>query len=103
MFMLWTTRSELCARLDDRSDFTLDGLEFRRLGPQFNPVHAMVVGAHITDSCVEEEFGDVGRGRTVGSSDGKVFYHVLAVVAQGTKVVAMAAGGKRKDAVELFD
>jgi hypothetical protein len=103
MFMLWTTRTELCTRLNDRSDFPLDSLEFRRLGPQFNPVHAMVVSADITDSCVEEEFGDVGCGGTVGASDGKVFYHVLAIVAEGTKVVAMSAGGKRKDAVELFD
>lgn len=101
--MLRTTGTELGSRVDDRSDFPLDGLEFGGLGPQFNPVHAMVVSADIPHSGVEEEFGDVGCGGTVCSSSGKVFHDILAVMAEGTKVVAMATGGERKDAVELFD
>jgi hypothetical protein len=101
--MLRTTGTELGSRIDDRSDFTLDGLEFGGLGPQFDPVHATVVSADIPHSGVEEEFCDVGCGGTVCSSSVKVFHDFLAVVAEGTKVVAMSTGGERKDAVELLD
>jgi len=71
--------------------------------PDFDPVDATVVGADITDPGVEEEFCDVGCGRTVGTAGGEVFDDVFAVTTESAKVVAVATGGESEYAVELFD
>ena len=103
VLMLGTGGGTFLARVDDVGDFLFDVFEFRTFSPDFNPIDAMVEGADISDSGVEDEFCDVGGWWTICTSRTKVFDDGLTIAPQRTKVITIASRGKSKDPIELFD